>query len=134
MNTENGDDKVHRSLLTSVWRKPSGRLLSSKETSTADNLSRPVPLDRIHSTNFLCKNENGSSAIIVLPAAEANRLSRNDTIRTASCSSIATISSSEIPAIQTVVSFDEEMISINKQESSTWSLTKLLERFTTGIC
>jgi hypothetical protein len=61
-------------------------------------------------------------------------LSRNDTIRTASCSSIATISSSEIPAIQTVVSFDEEMISINKQESSTWSLTKLLERFTTGIC
>ncbi len=114
-----------------VWRMPSS-CSSAKKTTKTDNLSNPVHLDRMHSTNFLLKNESGSTAIVVLPAAEANWLSRNHTMRTACSSTMTSFSSSQIPAITTVASFDEEMTSINQE--NTWSFGKLLERFTRGLC
>jgi hypothetical protein len=124
-------DASNRVKNSPVWRMPSS-CSSAKKTSQTDNLSNPVHLDRIHSTNFLLKNDSGSSAIVVLPAAEANWLSRNHTMRTASSSTITSFSSSQIPAITTVASFDEDMISITQE--NTWSFGKILERFTRGLC
>ena len=87
-------------------------------------LSNPVEFSKATSTNILCSGADGSSAIIVLPAAQAKRLANGST-------GDSVESNETIPSIQTVASFDEYM---PESTANKWSFGRMMEYVTTGCC
>lgn len=105
---------------------------SGKQKSSKDCHLNTSELNRTQSTNILCKGENGSSAYVVIPASQAQWFSKGEstkTISTACCSN----SSSNIPVINTVASFDEYM-TMSEKGSIMWSLQKILDKISAGLC
>jgi len=87
-------------------------------------LQKPFELNKTCSTNIFCTGANGSSAIVVLPAAQAKILAEE------SMGTSWSASDETIPSIQTVGSFDLE----DPWESNKWTYGRMMEYINTGCC